>query len=289
MTSDVPSRRDAARAEIREFLSTRRARITPDQAGLPSYGGERRRVPGLRREEAALLVGVSPQYYIRLERGDATGVSESVVDGIAQALELDEAERAHLMDLIRTAGGPAQVARRRRSAAPRRVRPTIQRLVDSMNGVPAMVLNAHLDVLAVNSLGRAVFSPWYDAGEPVNTARMVFLEETAGTFFREWGNAADDTVALLRAEAGRNPYDRDLSDLVGELSTRSEEFRVRWAAHDVRIHTTGVKKLHHPVVGDLDLPFESLSVDPGSSTNLVTYLPEPGSSTEAALAVLAAN
>jgi hypothetical protein len=118
---------------------------------------------------------------------------------------------------------------------------------------------------------------------------MVFLEETAGTFFREWGNAADDTVALLRAEAGRNPYDRDLSDLVGELSTRSEEFRVRWAAHDVRIHTTGVKKLHHPVVGDLDLPFESLSVDPGSSTNLVTYLPEPGSSTEAALAVLAAN
>ena len=246
-------------------------------------------MPGLRREEAALLVGVSPQYYIRLERGDATGVSESVVDGITQALELDEAERAHLMDLIRTAGGPAQGARRRWSAAPRRVRPTIQRLVDSMNGVPAMVLNAHLDVLAVNSLGRAVFSPWYDVGEPVNTARMVFLEETAGTFFREWGNAADDTVALLRAEAGRNPYDRDLSDLVGELSTRSEEFRVRWAAHDVRIHTTGVKKLHHPVVGDLDLPFESLSVDPGSSTNLVTYLPEPGSSTEAALAVLAAN
>jgi hypothetical protein len=150
-----------------------------------------------------------------------------------------------------------------------------------------VVLNGRLDPLAANTLGRAVFSPWHTTGDRTNNARVVFLDPRATTFFREWENVANDTVALLRAEAGRSPYDRELSDLVGELCTRSEDFRVRWAAHDVRIHTTGVKKLHHPVVGDLDLPFESLPLDPGTSTSLVTYLPEPGSPTEDALAVLA--
>ena len=286
MPSDVPSPRDAVRAEIREFLSTRRARITPEQAGLPNHGGDRRRVPGLRREETALLVGVSPQYYIRLERGDATGVSESVIDGIAHALELDEAERAHLLDLLSTAGAPTR-ARRRRSPATSRLRPTIQRLVDAMPGIPAVVLNGRLDVLASNSLGRALFSPWYATGDQVNNARIVFLDSRATSFFREWETVANDTVALLRAEAGRSPYDRQVSDLVGELCTRSEDFRVRWAAHDVRIHNTGVKRLHHPLVGDLDLPFESLPVESGTSTSLVTYLPEPGSPTQDAIALLA--
>jgi transcriptional regulator with XRE-family HTH domain len=287
MTASEPSPRDAVRAEIREFLSTRRARITPEQAGLPSYGGDRRRVPGLRREETALLVGVSPQYYIRLERGDAAGVSESVIEGIAHALRLDDAERAHLLDLLRTASAPSRARRRRRAPAADPVRPTIQRLLDAMPTVPAVVLNGRLDVLAHNRLGRALFSPLYDSGEPVNNARLVFLDPRAVSLFREWERVANDTVALLRAEAGRDPYDRQLSDLVGELSTRSEDFRVRWAAHDVRIHSTGVKRLHHPVVGDLDLPFESLPLEAGSSTSLVTYLAEPGTPSEDALVLLA--
>ena len=286
MTTPQPSPRDAVRAEIREFLSTRRARISPEQAGLPTYGGGRRRVPGLRREETALLVGVSPQYYIRLERGDATGVSDSVLDGITHALRLDDAERAHLLDLLRTAGAPAKATQRRRTA-PERVRPAIQRLIDAMPTVPAVVLNGRLDVLAHNALGQALFAPFYDGDESVNNARLVFLDPRATLLFREWETVANDTVALLRAEAGRDPYDRQLSDLVGELSTRSEDFRTRWAAHDVRIHNTGVKKLHHPVVGDLDLPFESLPLEAGASTNLITYLPEPGVPSHDALALLA--
>lgn len=286
MSVPQSSPRDAARAEIREFLSTRRARITPQQAGLPSYDGDRRRVPGLRREEAALLVGVSPQYYIRLERGDATGVSDGVMDGIAHALRLDDAERAHLLDLFRTAG-PASRARSRRRSGTDRVRPTIQRLLDAMPTVPAVVLNGRLDVLATNQLGRALFHPVYDTDEPVNNARLVFLDARSTTLFREWDVVANDTVALLRAEAGRDPYDRELSALVGELSTRSDDFRVRWAAHDVRIHSTGIKKLHHPIVGDLDLPFESLPVEAGSTTNLVTYVAEPNSPSHDALVMLA--
>ena len=279
--------RELARTEIREFLSTRRARITPQQAGLPSFGGDRRRVLGLRREEVATLAGVSPQYYIRLERGDATGVSESVIDGIAQALRLNDAERAHLLDLIRTASTP-RPARRRRPAAPQRTRPTIQRLVDSMHLTPAVVLNGRLDVITANALGRAVFSPVYnDLSDTPNNARFVFLDRQARTFFREWDKVANDTVAILRAEAGRDPHDRDLSDLVGQLSTRSEEFRQRWAAHDVRIHATGFKRLHHPVVGELDLPFEALPLATGSSWSLVAYTPEPGSAAQDALTLLA--
>jgi len=286
VTSSEPTPRDAVRAEIREFLSTRRAKITPEEAGLPTYGDDRRRVPGLRREETALLVGVSPQYYIRLERGDATGVSESVVDGIAHALKLDDAERAHLLDLLRTAGPPSRSRRPRRPTSTR-IRATIQQLVDAMPTVPAVVMNARLDVLATNSLGRALFAPWYATSDPVNNARLVFFDPRATTFFREWETVANDTVALLRAEAGRNPYDRDLTGLVGELSTRSDDFRTRWAAHDVRIHSTGVKKLYHPLVGDLDLPYESLPIELGATTSLVTYLPEPGSPSQDALALLA--
>ena len=289
MVADEQSRdpRAGIRAEIREFLSSRRARITPEQAGLPSYGGDRRRVAGLRREEVALLAGVSPQYYVRLERGDATGVSPSVIDGIARALRLDDAERAHLLDLIRTASTPRQARRRRPPASPH-VRPTIQRIVDSMHLTPAAVLNGRLDVVTANTLGRALFAPLYtDLDTMPNNARFVFLDPHAKAFFREWKTVANDTVAILRAEAGRAPYDRDLSDLVGQLATRSDDFRLRWAAHDVRIHSTGVKLLHHPVVGDLDLPFESFPLAPEHGWSLVVYTPEPGSASQDALALLA--
>jgi transcriptional regulator with XRE-family HTH domain len=273
------------RGQIRDFLTTRRARITPDQAGLPVYGGGRRRVKGLRREEAALLAGISIEYYTRLERGTATGVSESVIDGITHALHLDEVERAHLVDLLRTAT-PGRLPRRRQARQP--VRATVQRVLDSMVGTPAFVLNGRLDILGANALGRALYAPVYaDPGEPPNNARYIFLDPHAIEFFRDFDKVADDTVALLRAEAGRDPYDRQLSDLIGELSTRSDDFRVRWAAHDVRIHTTGVKRLHHPVVGDLDLPFETFPVGDDPSQSLLTYTAEPGSPTQDALHLLA--
>ena len=283
--SDNGDVRGDVRGEIREFLSTRRARVSPEQAGLPVYGRDRRRVSGLRREEVALLAGISSEYYTRLERGNATGVSESVIDGIAHALQLDEAERTHLLHLIRTAG-TTRTPRRR--PARQRVRPTVQRVLDSMSGTPAFVLNGRLDILAANALGFALYSPIYaDPARPPNNARFIFLDPHATEFFRDWNKIANDTVALLRAEAGRDPYDRQLSDLIGKLSTRSDEFRVRWAAHDVRIHTTGVKLLHHPVVGDLELPFESFPLAADPSQSLLTYTAEPESPTQDALNLLA--
>jgi transcriptional regulator with XRE-family HTH domain len=277
--------RGDVRTEIREFLSTRRARISPQQAGLPVYGGAQRRVSGLRREEVALLAGISTEYYTRLERGNAIGVSDSVIAGIAHALQLDEAERMHLLDLLRTAG-TTRAPRRRPTV--QRVRPTVQRVLDSMSGMPALVLNGRLDILTANALGSALFSPVYAAPVgPPNNARFVFLDPHATEFFREWDKVANDTVALLRAEVGRDPYDRQTSDLIGELSTRSEEFRIRWAAHNVRIHTTGVKLFHHPFVGDLELPFESFPLASDPSQSLLTYTAEPGSRSQDALNLLA--
>jgi transcriptional regulator with XRE-family HTH domain len=283
-----PSRGDVrgdVRSQLRDFLTTRRARISPEQAKLPVYRTGRRRVAGLRREEVALLAGISSEYYIRLERGNATGISESVIDGIAHALQLDKAERRHLLDLLRTASATRPP---RRQPARQRVRPTVQRVIDSMHGTPAFVLSGRLDVLAANELGRALFAPIYaDPVSPPNNARFVFLDPQATEFFRNWDKAANDTVALLRAEAGRDPYDRQTSDLIGELSTRSDQFRGRWGAHDVRIHTTGVKLIHHPVVGDLDLPFESFPMGVDTSQSLLTYTPEPGSPTHDAMTLLA--
>ncbi|MFL5875508.1 MAG: helix-turn-helix transcriptional regulator [Solirubrobacteraceae bacterium] len=270
------------RTEIREFLTSRRAKITPDQVGLPAYGP--RRVPGLRREEVAVLAGVSAPYYTRLERGDMSGVSESVLEALAGALQLDDAERAHLFDLARAAG---PMARRRRRSAPKQIRPTVQRLLDAITGAPALVQNGRLDVLAANQLGRALYSEMFrDPTRPANHARFTFLNPMAPGVYPDWERAANDGVALLRAEAGRDPYDRDLTDLIGELSTRSEEFRARWGAHNVRLHQTGTKRFHHPVVGDLTLSFEmmELAADPG--LHLLTYTAEVGSKSDEALNLL---
>jgi transcriptional regulator with XRE-family HTH domain len=273
-----------ARGEIREFLTSRRARITPDQAGLRTFGGTRR-VPGLRREEVALLAGVSVDYYTRLERGNASGVSDTVLEELTRALQLDETERAHLFDLVR-ATHPATPRRRRR--AQQRIRPTVQHMLDAMAGVPAFVRNGRLDILGANRLGRALYSGHFDSAvQPPNTARFVFLDPRAGTFYVDWDRVANDVVAVLRAEAGRDPNDRELSDLIGELSTRSELFRTMWAVHNVRKHDTGIKNFQHPVVGELSLTFEAMELVAEPGLTMFVYTAEPASKSEQALNLLA--
>ena len=272
--------------EMRDFLVSRRARITPEQAGLPAYGGNRR-VAGLRREEVALLAGVSIDYYTRLERGRAHGVSDSVLEGIARALHLDEAERAHLFDLARTAAAPA-APRAPRRTAPQQVRPSVRRILDSMTTTPAYVRNARLDILAANQLGAALFAPVLTSpAQPVNNARFLFLDPAAPEFYPDWERQAQDVVAMLRTEAGRSPHDKGLSNLIGELSTRSENFRTWWAAHNVRFHRTGIKRFHHPVVGDLTLTFEALDLAADSGLRISAYTAEPGTPSDDALKVLA--
>ncbi len=266
--------------EIREFLTTRRAKISPERAGLPTFG-RHRRVSGLRREEVALVAGISVEYYTRLERGNARGVSDEVLDAVSRALQLDDAERAHLLDLVRTANDERAP---RRTAAPQRVRPSIQRVVDAMSDVGAFVHNGRLDILYANPLAAALHSDHYrDPARPLNSARFLFLDPRARTFYVDWEKVAHDVVAALRGEAGRNPYDRALSDLIGLLSTRSDEFRVRWASHDVRFHRSGTKRFHHPLVGDLTLAYESLELPADPGLTIVTYSAEPGSPSETAL------
>jgi transcriptional regulator with XRE-family HTH domain len=271
--------------ELRDFLVSRRARITPDRAGLPAYGGNRR-VAGLRREEVALLAGVSIDYYVRLERGRAAGVSESVLENIARALQLDEAERAHLFDLAR-ACAPASPRAPRRPPA-QAVRPSVRRILDSMTTTPAYVRNARLDILAANALGEALFAPVFSsAARPANNARFMFLDPAARDFYQDWERQAKDVVALLRTEAGRSPHDTTLSNLIGELSTRSEHFRTWWAAHNVRFHRTGVKRFHHPAVGDLTLTYEALDLAADEGLRVSAYTAEPGTPSDDALKVLA--
>ncbi|TCL77871.1 helix-turn-helix protein [Rathayibacter sp. PhB179] len=271
-------------SEVREFLTTRRARITPEKAGLPVYGGNRR-VEGLRREEVAMLAGVSVDYYNRLERGNLSGVSESVLDALARALQLDDAERAHLFDLARAANlAPAK----RRAAATTQVSASVQRLLDAITDAPAWVRNNRHDLLATNALGRALYADMIASPYgPPNTARFVFLDVRSRDFFPQWEKSAEDIVAILRSAAGRNPYDRELSNLVGELSTRSDVFRTSWAKHDVRFHRTGTKKIHHALVGDLDLDYEAMTLDSDTDLTLLAYTARPGTPSADGLRMLA--
>jgi transcriptional regulator with XRE-family HTH domain len=258
------------RNEIREFLSSRRARITPDQAGLPAYGGNRR-VKGLRREEVAMLAGVSVDYYVRMERGTLAGASEGVLNALASALHLDEAERDHLHALARASGTPAT---RRKRKGPITVRPVLQQVLDAITNAPAWIRNGRHDILAMNQLARALYSPVLaDPRRPANTSRFVYLNpEAAEQFFVDYDQITRDAAAMLRLEAGLNPHDEELVALVGELSTRSELFRQRWASQDVRFHRTGRKRLRHPIVGQLDLDFESMELpsEPGLYLNIYT-------------------
>jgi transcriptional regulator with XRE-family HTH domain len=272
------------RKDVAEFLTTRRAKITPQQAGLATYG--RRRVPGLRREEVAMLAGVSADYYAKLERGNLAGVSDAVLEAIAAALQLDEAEHAHLRDLAAAANATPQA--RRSATPPPTVRSGVQRILDGMMGVSAFVRNARLDVLATNQLGYALYAPAFDDPvRPVNLARFNFLDPRSRDFYPNWDDAANTAVALLRTEAGRNPYDRGLTDLIGELVTRSETFRTRWAAHNVRLHRSGTKHFHHPVVGDLELSFEAMELSADIGLTLTAYTADPDSPSADGLALLA--
>ena len=274
------------RTEIRDFLSSRRARIAPEQAGLTAYG-RNRRVKGLRREEVALLAGVSVDYYVRMERGSLAGASDGVLEALASALQLDEAERDHLFHLARQSGAPSNPRRHKPAAGT--VRSTLLQVLDAISDAPAWICNGRYDVLAMNQLARALFSPVLaDPRRPANTARFVYLApEVAKDFFVDYDRIASDVAAKLRMEAGRNPHDEKLIALVGELSTCSELFRQRWASQDVRLHRSGRKRVHHPVVGQLELDVESLELPDEPNLLLNVYTGAAGTPTADGLALLA--
>jgi transcriptional regulator with XRE-family HTH domain len=276
------------RVEVREFLTSRRAKITPQQAGMPDIGT--RRVTGLRRGEVAALAGVSVEYYSKLERGAIGGVSASVLDAIARALQLDDAERTHLFNLAHAADGTSAGMRpRRRTSKQWTPRPSLTWVLDKITA-PAIVRNGRMDLLAANQLGRAMHAALYDSAgdDQPNFARFTFLDlDAARDFYPQWEVAADTCVAILRTEAGRDPHDKDLHDLVGELSTRSGDFRRSWGSHDVRLHGAGSKLFHHAVVGDLDLSYESVDMISDPGLTLTIYAAQPGSQTADALDLLA--
>lgn len=269
--------------EVREFLMTRRARVTPEQAGL-RFSGEDRRVPGLRREEVAVLADVSIDYYTRLERGHIGGASESVLIAIAAALQLDDAERDYLFELAR------MVHHGRRSGAPTRsvpaVRPSVQRVLDAMD-TPAVVHNTRQDLVAANELGRALYAPHFDTEHQPNVARFVFLDPRARDYYVDWAMARRTVAAMMRLEAGRNPLDADLTALIGELSSLSAAFREDWARHDVHEHRTGVKSFRHPDVGLVEVSFDVFETPGESGLTIVTYSTEPGTPSADAFALLA--
>lgn len=274
-------------SEVREFLMSRRAKVTPELAGLP--GGPNRRVAGLRRTEVATLAGVSVEYYAKLERGAIAGASSSVLDAIARALQLDDTERSHLFDLARAADGIPLSGRPRRRVTKSAVnRPSLQWALGTITGGVAFVRDQHQDLLATNELGRAFYSPLIgDGGRTPNLARFQFLDPASRDFYPDWERFAHMCVAIMRAEAGRDPNDKGLHDLVGELSTRSDMFRQLWGAHDVRTHGSGTKRFNHPVVGELTLAYEELAITADPGLVLMIYTAEPGSPSAERLQLLA--
>ncbi|MHB9861444.1 helix-turn-helix transcriptional regulator [Streptomyces sp. YIM S03343] len=273
-----------ARNEAREFLMSRRANLTPEQAGLTVSG--HRRVAGLRRGEVAMLADVSPEYYAKIERGHLAGVSDAVLESVARALQLDDAEREHLFDLARAANGAARTVRRNRSKkwVPR---DSLTRALDAIALGPAFVRNGRMDVLATNALGRAFYDEVFDGPGQENLARYCFLDERAKAFYPDWEAAADVTVSILRTEAGRDPRDKQLHDLIGELSTCSDAFRTRWGAHNVRRHGSGTKEFHHHEVGDLTLTYEGMELTAEPGLSFLIYTAEPGSPSQERLQLLA--
>ncbi|MFT3943014.1 MAG: helix-turn-helix transcriptional regulator [Ancrocorticia sp.] len=274
----------SVRDEVREFLTSRRAKVTPEQAGITATG--QRRVKGLRRSEVAMLADVSVEYYATIERGNIAGVSDTVLEAIARALMLDDAEREHLFDLARAANGAADPVRRRQPTT-WQPRESLLRTLDSVTAGPAFVRNGRMDILATNLLGRAFFDHVFNGPGRGNLARFNFLDERSRAFYPDWSLASNVTVAILRTEAGRNPHDKQLHDLIGELSTCSDEFPIRWGAHNVRRHGSGTKHFHHHAVGDLTLTYEGMELTAEPGLSFLIYTAEPGSDSEERLALLA--
>lgn len=232
-----------------------------------------------------MLAGVSVEYYARMERGELAGVSLEVLDSLARALQLDDAEIDHLADLAKSAG--PQPSRRRKRTADKTVTPAFQRLLDAVTGAPVWVRDRRMTFVAANPLGRALYAPILDdPANQSNTARFMFLNPASHIFFPDWEQGADDIVATLRSYAGQNPHDRGLTDLIGELVTRSDTFRSRWAAHNVRHHRTGVKRIHHPAVGDLELDYEAFDLPANPEWSMFGFTAEPGSPSEERLKLL---
>jgi transcriptional regulator with XRE-family HTH domain len=276
------------REEVREFLTSRRAKISPEQVDLPA--GPRRRVPGLRRSEVAALADMSVEYYAKLERGNLAGVSPAVLEAVAKALQLDDAERAHLLHLAQAADGSDALTRPRRRTNTRQWTPhrSLQWTLDAITAGPAIVGNGRMDILAANRLARAFYTDLFaNPDNRQNLGRFQFLDPASRRFYPDWDLFADMAVAVLRREAGRDPHDKDLHDLVGELSTRSKDFRTRWGAHNVRRHGTGTKRFNHPAVGDLTLAYESLDLAAEPGLSMTIYTAEPGSTSEEGLRLLA--
>ncbi len=265
--------------DVREFLISRRAHITPAQAGLPDYGGERR-VPGLRREEVAMLAGVSLDYYTQLERGNLRGASESVLNAIARALQLNDVEREHLFDLAH----PTPPASHRK-AAKGSVRGSVQRVLDNL-AVPAVVCNAQQDLIASNLMGRALFSPHFESDRP-NLARFIFLDPRARDYYADWPLACSMTAAMLRLEAGRDPLNSELTALIGELSTLSPQFRRDWAERDVHEHRTGRKVYRHPEVGAIGITFDVFELPGEPGLSIATFSVDEGADSADKFALLA--
>ena len=276
------------RTEAREFLQSRRARLSPTIAGLVA-GSTRRRVPGLRREEVAQLAGISADYYARLEKGHLETASPAVLEAIARALQLDPAERSHLHDLARAARGEeAQETSRPSGAAA--VRPSHLWMLDAMTLSPAYIRNSRLEVLASNALGRALYEPLFDSGvETPNLALFCFLDERAREMFPEWADVARGMMALLRSELGRNSSDPDLNRLVDQLMSQSEAFRAFWPSHNVRQAPAHTAQMHHPSVGTLSLAVEAMNLAAHPGLTMVAYAAEPGSTSELGLSRLSSR
>jgi transcriptional regulator with XRE-family HTH domain len=265
--------------ELGEFLRARRAALDPQTAGLPD-DGRQRRVPGLRREELAQLAHVSVDYIVRLEQGRTRSVSRPVLDALADALRLAPDERDYLFTV-------ADVVHPPRTAARPSVAAHLRQLLDTMHDVPAIVLHRGMDVLAWNRGAVALLT---DFGKlpPAerNLIRLTFLDPGFRALYADWPRAARECVAALRMEAGRNPHDRALSDLVGELSVRDADFRAWWAGHQVRGPRQLTKTYNHPVVGSLTLDVQQFTVDTHPDQLLVAYTAEPGSPAHEALRFL---
>ncbi|GAB3754216.1 helix-turn-helix transcriptional regulator [Zhihengliuella somnathii] len=269
---------------MREFLMTRRSKITPEQAGLTASGN--RRVSGLRRNEVAMIAGVSVEYYAKIERGNLASVSDGVLEAIAKALQLDDAEHEYLIELARTAQGAAEPVRRRK---PKKWTPreSLLRTLESITIGPAFVRNGRMDILATNALGAAFYEEVLDGPGRSNLARYQFLDKRARDFYPDWDAAADVVVAILRTEAARDPRDKELHDLIGELSTRSDEFRTRWGKHNVRRHGSGTKHFRHHLVGEITLNYEGMELTSEPGLSILIYTAEANSPSQERLDLLA--